>query len=62
MLQLVTTGQFLKDYKRLKRRGYNIEMLENVIDTLLKEMPLDRRHQRKTYSDRFAYRYSCRFV
>lgn len=41
MLKLVTTGQFRKDYKRVKKRGYNMKLLEEVIDLLLKEQPLD---------------------
>ncbi len=34
MLELEVTGQFRKDYKRIKKRGYNMELLERVIDTL----------------------------
>ena len=33
MLELVTTGQFRKDYKRLKKRGYDMKLLEEVIGT-----------------------------
>lgn len=43
MLRLVTTGQFRKDYKRLKKRGYDMSRLEIVIDTLLAEQPLAER-------------------
>lgn len=35
MLELVTTSQFRKDYKRVKKRGYNMRLLEEVIDILL---------------------------
>lgn len=45
MLELVTTGQFRKDYKRAKKRGYDMALLENIIDTLLTEKPLDERHR-----------------
>lgn len=41
MLQLTTTGKFRRDYKRLKKRGYNLSLLEEVIDTLLREEPLE---------------------
>lgn len=41
MLELVTTGQFRKDYKRLKKRGYDMKLLEEVIDLLQNEQPLD---------------------
>ena len=40
MLELHTTGQFRKDYKRIKKRGLNLGLLEQVIDTLLEEKPL----------------------
>lgn len=41
MLKLVATGQFRKDYKRIKKRGYDIGLLEAVIDLLLNEQRLD---------------------
>lgn len=41
MLRLVTTGQFRKDYKHIKKRGYDMSLLETVIDTVLDEKPLD---------------------
>lgn len=31
MLKLVTTGQFRKDYKRVKKRGYNMGLLEGEL-------------------------------
>ena len=37
MLELVTTGQFRKDYKQVKKRGYDMSLLETVIDMLLAE-------------------------
>ena len=37
MLRLETTGQFRKDYKRVKKRGYDMNLLENVIQSLLEE-------------------------
>lgn len=43
MLELVTTGQFRKDYKRMKKRGCDMEMLEKVIDALMAEQPLPER-------------------
>lgn len=44
MLELVTTGQFRKDYKKIKKRGYDMKLLEEVIDSLLKELPLARQY------------------
>lgn len=45
MLELVTTGQFRKDYKRIKKRGYDMSLLEIVIDMLLDEKPLDEHYR-----------------
>ena len=45
MLLLETTGQFRRDYKRMKKRGCDLSLLEAVIDTLLAEKPLDIRHR-----------------
>ena len=45
MLQLVTTAKFRKDYKRIKKRGYNLSLLADVIDTLLREEPLSQKYR-----------------
>lgn len=45
MLELVTTGQFRKDYKRVKKRGYDIDLLEEVIGYLQNQQPLDARYR-----------------
>ena len=45
MWQLKTTGQFRKDYKRLKKRGYDLNLLENVIQTLLEEKLLPQKYR-----------------
>ena len=37
MMTLKTTGQFRKDYKRCKKRGLDMRLLETVVDTLLAE-------------------------
>ena len=40
MMKLKTTSKFRKDYKRCKKRGLNMSLLEDVIDTLLEGKPL----------------------
>lgn len=44
MLKLVSTGQFRKDYKRIKKRGYHIDLLEKVVDDLLNQRDLSAKH------------------
>lgn len=40
MKQVRYLGSFRKDYKRIKRRNYNIEKLEAVVDLLRRGEPL----------------------
>jgi len=45
MMELKTTTQFRRDYKRCKKRGCKMELLEKIIDTLLMEEPLAIKHK-----------------
>ena len=45
MLKLQTTSKFRKDYKLAKKRGLDINLLEDVINQLLEEKPLDKKHK-----------------
>jgi len=45
MLQLVTTTKFRKDYKRIRKRGYDLSLLETVLDTLLRQKSLDQKYK-----------------
>ena len=45
MLKLEVTGQFRKDYKRIKKRGYDMSLLESVIQTLLEEGTIADKHR-----------------
>ena len=44
-MELKTTGQFRRDYKRCKKRGLDVKLLETVIDKLLagEKLPLKNR-------------------
>lgn len=44
MLTLHTTSQFRKDYKLAKKRGYNLSLLEEVLNTLLDGKSLDAKY------------------
>ena len=45
MLILRTTSRFRKDYKRLKKQGKDMNLLQNVIDDLLAEKVLDKKYK-----------------
>ena len=62
MLELVTTGQFRKDYKRVKKRGYDIRLLEQTIDMLLNEIPLEIRFYDHELSGTYAGFRECHIL
>ena len=45
MLKLEATVQFRRDYKRMMKRGCKRELIEQVIDTLLQEKPLEAKYR-----------------
>jgi len=45
MMVLKTTTQFRKDYKRCRKRGLNMKLLQDVIDTLLAGKSLEEKHR-----------------
>ena len=44
MLTIKYQASFKKDYKRIKKRGYDIRLLEQVIEKLASGQPLDAKH------------------
>lgn len=62
MLTLVTTSQFRKDYKRVKKRGYDMSLLENVIDLLLNEQPLADRYRDHSLSGNYIGFRECHIL
>lgn len=45
MLTLKATTKFKKDYKKMKKQGKDMSLLESVIDDLLNEKVLDEKYQ-----------------
>lgn len=45
MLKLQTTAQFRKDFKRIKRRGLDLTLLQDVLDKLCAQEPLGERYK-----------------
>ena len=44
MLTISYSSRFKKDYKVIKRRGYDIAMLEEVLTLLCEEQPLPQKY------------------
>lgn len=45
MLTISYSSRFKKDYKVIKKRGYDIEMLEEVLTLLCEEQPLPQKYR-----------------
>ena len=43
--ELVTTAKFRKDVKLMKKRGKDLKLLQEVIDTLVEGKPLDAKYK-----------------
>jgi len=59
MLILKATGQFRKDYKRIRKRGYDILQLKSVIDILCSGKPLDPKYRNHTLSGSWSGYQEC---
>lgn len=45
MLEIITTSAFDKDYKILKKRGYNLKLLQEVVEKLANEEVLPAKYR-----------------
>lgn len=44
MLRIIPTSRFQKDLKRIKKRGYDLSLLSEIVNKLAKEEPLPERN------------------
>jgi mRNA interferase YafQ len=57
MYRLILTNQYKRDYKRLKKRGFNLSELDSVLLKLMQAQPLEPRYQDHALSgDYFGFR------
>lgn len=45
MLELRTTAKFRKDYKRLKKRGYDLALLQEALEMLVRQESLPAKYR-----------------
>ena len=45
MLELIVTNKFKKDLKRIRTQGKDLDLLQDVLQTLLEENELDTKHR-----------------
>lgn len=54
MLTLKTTTRFKKDYRRAKKRGRNMRLLQNILDQLIAGIPLDPKYRDHQLSSNYS--------
>lgn len=62
MLQISFTGQFKKDYKLCKKRGYNMELLQSVIDILAIPEALPEKNKDHDLTGNYANKRECHIL
>ena len=62
MLEISFTGQFKKDYKTCKKRGYNMKLLQSIIDTLAVPEKLPTRNKDHYLSGNFRNKKECHIM
>lgn len=62
MLEISFTGQFKKDYKTCKKRGYNIKLLQDIIDTLAIPNELPIKNKDHNLSGSFVNKRECHIM
>ena len=45
MYNIVLTNKFKSDFKRIKKRNYKLELLEDVMQKLATKVPLEEKHR-----------------
>lgn len=59
MLTIRYETSFKKDYKRAKRRGYNLYLIEEVIRLLVQQEPLPERYKEHSLMGNYASYREC---
>ena len=62
MLQVSFTGQFKKDYKLCKKRGYDMVLLQNIIDTLAIPKDLSEKNKDHSLIGNYANKRECHIL
>ena len=59
MLSIVLSGQMKKDLKLAKKRGYDIDLLKNVVDRLANQEVLPEKYKDHSLSGRYTNFREC---
>ena len=58
-MRLLTTNRFEKDLKRAIKRGKDLDKLWKIVEQLLNNKPLEKRHRPHPLSDNYATAWEC---
>lgn len=59
MYQVKFTNKFKKSYKLMKKRGYDMKLLESIIDTLRQGKKLEAKHHNHALTGDFRGYHEC---
>lgn len=59
MYQVKFTNKFKKSYKLMKKRGYDMKLLESIIDTLRQGKKLEAKHRNHALTGDFRGYHEC---
>lgn len=62
MLEVSFSGQFKKDYKLCKKRGYNMKLLQDVIDILVIPAELPIKNKDHNLSGNYVNKRECHIL
>lgn len=62
MLDVVLSNQFKKDLKLAKKRGYNLELMNNIVDMLARQETLPAKHRDHELSGNYAGFRECHHI
>ena len=62
MLDILYSTKFKKDYKKIIKRGYNIKLLENVLEILCNEQPLPPKYKDHSLSGDYQGHRECHIM
>ncbi len=62
MLQVSFTGQFKKDFKLCKKRGYNMDLLQSVIDVLAIPEALPEKNKDHNLTGNYVNKRECHIL
>ena len=59
MYEPIYTNAFKADFKRLEKRGYDVELLEKIIDLLVNKKPLPKKHREHILKGKYGGLHEC---